>query len=154
MDTFKGKKGKWQMMLNEHVRMRAANALGKRLEQLTVKDFDFVEDVGEKVLEELRENVVQRLEGCRKRGMLVQLGDEGNEHRDDLACLLTSGTTEVMVNVFVHNIDLLLSPEQKEFFREKSSRLGLLRHKQTMGTLLALEKLNNYVRRIEQDRPA
>ncbi|KAF2169530.1 hypothetical protein M409DRAFT_19943 [Zasmidium cellare ATCC 36951] len=158
LENVSDKKSRWQVMLNEQVKACAVAAMGK---QLTHKDWSWDVDTPEMVLQQLREKAVESLKGClgRQEGedLLVQLSGDGPVERNDLACILTSTgiaparESTTVKSVPVYNLDTLLDPEQLEHFMQTSTRKGLVRHKRTVFTVTALEKLRNYVRGNEKD---
>lgn len=148
LSSISGKKGRWQALLNEHVKARAAVAMGK---ELGPKDWTWDGDMAEIVLRQLRENVMDALSYCLKKETLVlDLLEDDPVERDDLACVLRSGShasgseTVGFANVPVYSLEPVLAPDQLEAFLQGSRRKALVKHKVTVAAVVALEKLRNY----------
>lgn len=149
LSSISGKKGRWQALLSEHVKARAALAMGK---ELGPKDWIWDSEMPEMVLGQLRENVMVILNHCLTKDTLVvdPLEDDAVE-RDDLACILVSATSaqegEMLssANMPVYNLGTLLAPDQLEASMQGSSRKALVKHKATLAAVMAMEKLRNYV---------
>lgn len=149
LESISGKKGRWQALLNEHVKARAALAMGK---ELGPKDWTWDGDMAGVVLAQLRENVMDALNYCLKKNTLIlDLVEDDPVERDDLACVLIVGNPAPAAEaaspakVPIYNLEALLAPDQLESFVQGSGRKALVKHKGTMPAVVALEKLRNYV---------
>ncbi|KAK4497545.1 hypothetical protein PRZ48_011996 [Zasmidium cellare] len=156
LENISGKKGKWQVLLFEHVTKPAVMALGR---ELSHKDWAWDGNTPEVVLEQLRGSVVDCLERCLggegREALLVEMPEDGQVERDDLACILVSGSAapaSKSASLPEYNLKALLAPEQLERFMQDSHRKALVKHKSTCFAMTALEKLRNYVQGNEKDR--
>lgn len=154
-------RGKWTTLVTERLKRRLALRLRKSAERTrTGKEwtFHYAGRLSNIVHEELSAVVVRSLRWCfeyEDETLVASLPTGSNKCPDDVACIIRLPSADLVQvsNASLFDAEKLLTEEQQRLLQDmveqktasETAALALLRHPQTIVTLLSLEKLKNYL---------